>query len=104
MLQFVSISHCVYSLCLLLYVQPCGGVEFGSTMALPRCTSLRENTRFQEQQEPTNQANIQPVSTNTVEPPSKGHFGTNINSGHLSFIEGLSLFGGAIFTMLHIRN
>ncbi len=24
----------------------------------------------------------------TVEPPSKGHFGTNINSGHSSFIEG----------------
>ncbi len=31
-----------------------------------------------------------------MEPLSKGHFGTNINSGHLSFIEGLSLIGGTI--------
>ncbi len=38
----------------------------------------------------------------TVEPPSKGHFGTNINSGHLSFVERLSLFRGIQFTMLHI--
>ncbi len=37
----------------------------------------------------------------TVEPPSKGHFGTNINSGHLSFIEKLSLFGGTIHYASH---
>ncbi len=37
----------------------------------------------------------------TVEPPSKGHFGTNINSRHLSFIEGLSLFGGTIHYASH---
>ncbi len=36
-----------------------------------------------------------------VEPPSKGHFGTNINSGHLSFIEGLSLFGGIFGGTIH---
>ncbi len=37
----------------------------------------------------------------TVEPPSKGHFGTNTNSGHLSSIEGLSLFGGSIHYTSH---
>ncbi len=38
------------------------------------------------------------ITIRTVEPPSKGHFG-NINSGHLSFIEGLSLFGDTIHSL-----
>ena len=35
------------------------------------------------------------MHVHTVEPPNKGHFGDNINSAVVSFVERLSSFGGS---------